>query len=102
MNSFDPSQLLQFGSYIPLIAICGVLLVLFLIFKLIKVSSKLLWRLLVNGLLGAALLLLFDTVFVRLLGLDFFYIPITWVTSLAAGVLGVPGVILLLILQLIV
>lgn len=95
-------ELMSFGSFLPLIVICGLLLVLFLVFKLVKVSSKVLWKLLVNGLLGAAALLLFDAVFVKLLGLDFLYIPITWVTSLVAGVLGVPGVILLLILQFII
>ena len=90
---------IQLGSYVPLIVVCGALAVLFLIFKLVGVSSKILWRLLINGIIGAAMLSLFDIVFVTYLGMRFFYIPITWISSVVAGVFGIPGVILLLALQ---
>lgn len=93
---------IQLGQYVPLMVICGVLAVLFLIFKLIGVTSKILWRLLINGIIGAAMLCLFDIVFVTYLGMDFFYIPITWISSVVAGVFGIPGVILLLALQFII
>ena len=62
-------------------------------------SVKFLWKLLINGIIGAGMLILFDIVFVTYLHMDFFFIPITWVNCAVAGVLGVPGVILLLLLQ---
>ncbi len=93
---------IQVGEYVPLMVICGVLAVLFLVFKLVGVTSKIMWRLLINSIIGAAMLCLFDIVFVTYLGMKFFYIPITWVSSLVAGVFGVPGVILLLALQFII
>ena len=93
---------IQLGQYVPLIAVCAALAILFLVFKLIGVTSKILWRLLINSIVGAAMLCLFDIVFVTYLGMHFFYIPITWVSSLVAGVFGIPGVILLLALQFII
>ena len=93
---------IQLGQYVPLLIVCGALAVLFLVFKLIGVTSKILRKLLINGIIGAAMLCLFDIVFVTYLRMDFFYIPITWLSSLVAGVFGIPGVILLLALQFII
>lgn len=84
---------------IPLVAVCIFLCVLFVVFRIFRVSIKILWRLLINGLIGAGLLCLFDIVFATYLGMDFFYIPITWPSALVAGILGIPGVLLLLALK---
>ncbi|MCR5808783.1 MAG: pro-sigmaK processing inhibitor BofA family protein [Clostridiales bacterium] len=79
--------------------ICGVLALLFLVFKLFGVTAKILWKLLINGIIGAGMLCLFDIVFVTYLKMSFFYIPINWLTALVAGILGIPGVLLMLILK---
>ena len=79
----------------PLIVVCIILAVLLIVFKMFKVTVKILWKILINGIIGAV-------IFYKLLGIDFFHIPITWPSALVAGVLGIPGVILLLLLKLIV
>lgn len=94
-----PSLNIQLGDYVPLMIVCGVLAVLFVVFKLTGVRSKVLWTLLINGMIGAGMLCLFNIVFYTYLNMRFFKIPITWFSSLMAGALGVPGVLLLLVLQ---
>lgn len=89
------------GEYMPLIVVCAVLALALVVFKLFGVTSRILWKLLVNSLIGAGMLCLFDIIFVAYLQMHFFYIPITWVNCLVAGLLGIPGVLLLLILQVI-
>lgn len=86
----------------PLIVVCIILAVLLIVFKMFKVTAKILWKILINGIIGALVLLVFNVIFYKLLGIDFFHIPITWPSALVAGVLGIPGVILLLLLKLIV
>lgn len=90
---------IQIEEYIPLIVICAALAAIFICFKLFGVSVKILWKLLINGLIGAGMLCLFDIVFVTYLKMEFFRIPINWLNSIIAGVLGVPGVLLLLVLK---
>lgn len=58
------------------------------------------FKLLINALIGAALLFVFNFVFAGLLNLSFFYINITWLTALITGIFGVPGVVVLLIIGL--
>ena len=93
---------IQIEEYIPLIVVCAALAVIFICFKLFGVTNKVLWRLLINGIIGAGMLILFDIVFVTYLKMQFFYIPINWLTASVAGVLGVPGVLVLLLLQFII
>jgi inhibitor of the pro-sigma K processing machinery len=71
------------------------LLLLYLIARLFFVPLRILMRLLYNGIIGGLLLWL-----VNLVG-SFFgvTIPINPLTALAAGFLGVPGVVLLLLLR---
>lgn len=71
------------------------LFLLYLIARLFLVPLRILLRLLYNGVIGGLLLWL-----VNLVG-GFFgvMIPINPITALAAGFLGVPGVILLLLLR---
>jgi inhibitor of the pro-sigma K processing machinery len=89
----------NFGEYSPLIVVVAVLAALFVLFKVFGVTGKLLWKLLINAIIGAALLCLFDIVFVKYLHMDFFRIPITWVNVAVVGILGIPGLLLLLVLQ---
>ena len=75
-----------------------VLAVIFIIFKIFNLS--IFFKLLINALIGAALLFVFNFVFAGLLNLSFFYINITWLTALITGIFGVPGVVVLLIIGL--
>lgn len=83
-----------------LIAFIGVLLLLFILFKLFGWSIKLFFRMLINALIGAVMLIVFNFVFADIFNLEVFRIGINWITAIVTGVLGVPGVILLLILKL--
>lgn len=67
------------------------LIVLCLIGKIIALPMKLLWKLITNSVVGAVLLWA-----VNLFGAG---IQITFVKALLAGVLGVPGVIIVLLMN---
>lgn len=84
---------------IPIAIIIAVILVVWLIFKLLKLSFKLFFKLLINTLIGVALLFVFNYVLGDILNLQAFKIPIVWWTALVTGVLGVPGVLILLVLN---
>lgn len=71
------------------------LFLLYLIARLLLVPLKILLKLIYNGLIGGVILFL-----VNLVGGCFgLYIPINPITALVAGFLGVPGVVLLVLLQ---
>ncbi len=86
------------GAVIVFIA---VLIALFVIFKLFKISLKVFVKLLINSALGALILFIFNYIFVDLLNLKFFEITINYLTAFITGLLGVPGVILILLFNLI-
>ena len=70
---------------------------LYILCKILVVPAKIIFSLIINGIVGGIILLI-----VNLLGgIVGISIAITPVTALIAGFLGVPGVILLLILQII-
>ena len=72
------------------------ILCLYLVVKFFKWPFKILWKLIVNGVLGVILLLL-----VNLVGHSFgIAVGINVVTALIAGFFGVPGVIFLIIFSL--
>ncbi|WP_196594555.1 pro-sigmaK processing inhibitor BofA family protein [Pectinatus sottacetonis] len=77
-----------------IIAFCIGLLILCLITKVFSLSIKVLWKLIYNSIFGAVCLWLVNFVF----GLA---IPIKFVTALIAGILGIPGVLLVIIYYLI-
>lgn len=68
---------------------------LFIVVKFLKWPLKILWKLIVNGVLGVILLILVNFVG----GYFGISIGINIVTSLIAGFFGVPGVIFLIILS---
>lgn len=78
-----------------------VIFVICLLFKIFGWSVKILFKILLNAFLGCVLLFIFNYIFAGLLHLQMFELPITGFTALLTGVLGVPGVALLLILKLI-
>lgn len=82
---------LQFGiTFIIAIA------VLFIVLKILSLPMKLIIKLVVNGLIGGVVIWL-----INLIGASFgFAITLNWITALVVGILGIPGVIILAIIQL--
>ena len=74
---------------------CAGILVLFVVCKLLSAPLKLIGKLIVNALIGAVVLLVFNWVGGRF----GFSIAVNPLTALVTGVLGAPGVVLLLVLQ---
>lgn len=77
--------------------IIAIIAVVYLIFKVFDISIKLFFKFLINALIGAALLFIFNYVFGSLLHQGELAIPINWLTASVTGILGVPGVILIVI-----
>ena len=76
-------------------AIVAVVLI-WLLLKLFKKPIKWVLKLLLHALSGYLFLLVFNF-FGGMVGLQ---LPITWLTAIVAGVFGVPGVVVLLLLNL--
>lgn len=66
-----------------------------LLFKLLKAPLKLVWKLLIHALSGLITLLIFNFV----AGIFGTNIDINLVNCLISGILGIPGVILILLLK---
>lgn len=81
------------GSILSFLA---VILVIFLVFKLLSLPFKIMWKLFVNAVIGFVLLLLFNF----LGGLIGLTIEITWWKAVIVGIFGVPGIVGLLLVQL--
>lgn len=73
----------------------GALILIFLLGKALLFPIKVLLRIFVNSILGAVLLLVLNAIGVNL-GM---VIPVNPVTALVAGILGIPGVIMLILLN---
>ncbi len=70
--------------------------VIWLVCKLLAWPLRILWKLLINAVIGAAILLLVNLVG----GVVGFAVAITPISALVAGIFGIPGVIVLIILAL--
>lgn len=81
------------GSILSFLA---VMFVIFLVFKLLSLPFKIMWKLFVNAVIGFVLLLLFNF----LGGLIGLTIEITWWKAVIVGIFGVPGIVGLLLVQL--
>ena len=69
--------------------------VLFIVLKLLALPMKIIIKLVINGLVGGLVIFI-----VNLIGANFgFMIDLTWITALIVGFLGVPGVVIVTILQ---
>lgn len=69
--------------------------VLFIVLKLLALPMKIIIKLVINGLVGGLVIFV-----VNLIGANFgFTIDLTWITALIVGFLGVPGVVIVTILQ---
>lgn len=79
-----------------IIAVLFLLVILYIVAQVFIKPVKLLWKLLLNSALGLVLLLI-----VNYLASYFdFSLPVNIISVLIAGFLGIPGVILLICLQL--
>ncbi|MEG1705681.1 MAG: pro-sigmaK processing inhibitor BofA family protein [Clostridia bacterium] len=73
----------------------GCLVAIFIIAKVLSWPFKVIFKLILNILFGILLIVLVNT-----FGINFgLHIPFNTVTSLTAGILGIPGVILLIIVN---
>jgi len=73
----------------------GCIIAVIIIAKLLAWPFKLIFKLIINIIIGGLLLLIVNT-----FGAGFgLHIPFNAITALVSGILGVPGVILLIILQ---
>ena len=73
------------------------LIVLFLVLKIIAAQIKIIIKLMINALAGGVVLFL-----INMIGAGFgFVLDINWITSLIVGIFGVPGVILVILLQIV-
>ena len=71
------------------------LLILFIILKILTFPMKLIIKLLVNSVVGGIVIIL-----INLIGSNFgFSIQLNWISAILVGVLGVPGAIIVTILQ---
>ncbi len=71
------------------------LILLYLLGWVLLVPIKIIWRLLYNGIIGGIVLIILNFVG----GYFGLHIPLNPISALAVGFLGVPGVVLLLLLQ---
>ena len=76
-----------------ILVILGVILAAWVLLKLFKVSFKIIWKLLVNALIGG--LVLFVLNFIP--GVN---MPINWLTTILTGLFGVPAVLVIFIVSL--
>ena len=93
MTGADPGER---GNMITVLALLLGFGILWLACKGLKISLKIFWKLFVNALIGAAILLIINF-FGAAIGIS---ITISFLSALIVGILGVPGVIILLLLQL--
>lgn len=83
---------MNFSMIIPMLA--GIA-ILFIILKILALPMKIIIKLVINGVIGAVLIYV-----INLIGAGLgFTITLTWITALIVGILGVPGVIIVAILQ---
>ena len=76
-----------------ILIILGVILILWLVLKLFKVSFKVIWKLLINALIGGVVLYLLNLI----PGIS---MPINWLTTILTGIFGVPAGIVIFIVSL--
>ena len=74
----------------------GAIIAVFIILKILAWPIKKIFKMVINIVVGGLLL-----VVVNFIGGNFgFTIPINWITALIVGILGVPGLIVLVVLTL--
>ena len=73
----------------------GAVLVLFLILKILSLPFKIIIKLLINALVGGVIIFV-----INLIGANFgFTIDLNWISAIVVGIFGIPGAIILAIVQ---
>ena len=71
------------------------LIIMYIILKILSLPFKIIIKLLINGIVGGAVIWI-----INLIGANFgFMITLNWISALIAGILGIPGVVILVILH---
>lgn len=86
-------------DWTALLTYVAVILVVWALFKLFSWPIRIFVKLLVNTLIGGVMLFLIN--YFGSMLLDGFMLPVTWWSALIVGILGIPGIILLIVLTLI-
>lgn len=73
--------------------ILGIVLAMYIFLKLLKVSFKIIWKLLINALVGGIVLYLLNLI----PGVN---MPINWLTTVCTGIFGIPAVVVIFIVSL--
>ena len=83
---------MSFAIALPFV---GAVLVLFLILKLLSLPFKIIIKLVINGLVGGAIIFV-----INLIGANFgFSIDLNWITAILVGIFGIPGAIIIALIQ---
>lgn len=74
----------------------GALLAIFIILKILSAPFKLIIKLVINGLIGGLIIYVINWI-----GAGFnFALPLEWWSAILVGILGIPGAIILVLIQL--
>lgn len=74
----------------------GVLLVIFIILKILSAPIKIITKVILNGVIGGIIIYV-----INLIGAGFnFTLPLEWWSAILVGILGIPGAIILVLIQL--
>lgn len=74
----------------------GALLAIFIILKILSAPFKLIIKLVINGLIGGLIIYVINWI-----GAGFnFALPLEWWSAILVGILGIPGAIILILIQL--
>lgn len=74
----------------------GALLAIFIILKILSAPFKLIIKLVINGLIGGAIIYVINWI-----GAGFnFALPLEWWSAILVGLLGIPGAVILVLIQL--
>ena len=98
MKVMDPNEIIDGIEMItanPWVIAVAVGLLLVLFFAIFKTSIKIAFKLLINAIVGFVLLFVFNALG-SIIGVT---LAVNWVNAIVAGVLGIPGIALLLILK---
>ena len=74
----------------------GAVLAIFIILKILSAPFKLIMKLVINGLIGGVIIYIINWI-----GAGFgFELPLEWWSAILVGLLGIPGAIILVLIQL--
>ena len=74
----------------------GTIFLIFIVLKILSAPFKLIIKLVINGLIGGAIIYIINWI-----GAGFnFALPLEWWSAILVGLLGIPGAVILVLIQL--